>query len=244
MSTMYKFILAAVVVVVVAGGGWYAWQSQSSDDLVALASQPGAKVTDAQVDRLVAKIARFLVVPANEKPIVLVLSDAESRAQQQPFYRDAKNGDILFVYGTKAIIYDVRADKLVNVGPIQRNDATPVPSPADGTASGSAQVSPSASPAGTPVAPEKITIDVRNGTTTAGLATTTANELKKNTWVTVGKVGDAKGTFTKTVLVDLSKGAKPNAIAQLERIYGVTAVKEIPKGESTSTADALVIVGK
>jgi hypothetical protein len=239
----YKLIIALAVVVVVVAGGWWAWRSQSAGSLANLANDPTAKLTDGQVQDLVAQIGKFMVVPSDEKPSVVVLRDTATLAQQQPFYRGAKDGDILVIYSNRAIIYDPKDQKLVNVGPIQRNDATPVPS-SDVTASGSAQATPSASPSASPAAPEKVTVDVRNGTSTAGLAGTTASELKKNKWVTIGKTGDAKGAYSKTVLVDLSKGKKPGAIAQLEKLLGVTAVTEVPKGESTSTADVLVIVGK
>jgi maltose-binding protein MalE len=162
-------------------------------------------------------------------------------AQQQPFYRGSKDGDVLVVYSNRAIIYDAKANKLVNVGPISRNEATPVPT-TDVTASGSAQLTPT--PAGTPAEPEKITVDVRNGTSVAGLAGQTATELKKLAWITVGVVGDAKGSFSSTVIVDQTAGKKPNAVKALETKYGVTAVTTLPKGEQTSTADVLVIVGK
>jgi hypothetical protein len=224
----------------VAGGGWWAWSSQAGDGLDTLGDDPTAKITDEQVQALVGRISKFMVVP-DEKPSVVVIRDADSLAQQQPFYRGSKDGDVLVVYSSRAIIYDAKSNKLVNVGPINRNEATPVPSP-DTVASGSAQLTPT--PAGTPAEPEKVTVDVRNGTSTAGLAGQTATDLKKLTWVTVGKIGDAKGTFTKTVIVDLSAGKKPNALKALETKFGVTAVTELPKGEQTSTADILVIVGK
>ncbi len=241
MNATSKIILGLVLVVVVAVGGWWAFTSQSDGGLANLSENAGAKLTDAQIQQVVERVGSFMVLPADETPTGVVLRDVATLAQQQSFYKDAKDGDVLLVYSSRAIIYDVQANKLVSVSPITRNDATPVPSV---IASGSAEVSPSASVAVTPAAPEKVTIDVRNGTTTAGLAGSTASDLKKNSWVTIGKLGDAKGSYKATVLVDLSKGTKPGAVAALEKLLGVTAVSEIPKGEQSSTADILVIVGK
>jgi hypothetical protein len=233
----YKLVLGIALVIVVGVGGWWAFSSQSGNGLANISA--GTKLSDAQVQEVIGLIGKFMVVPTDEKPSVVVLKDVASLEAQQSFYHGAKDGDILILYSTRAIIYDAAANKLVAMGPVQRNEATPAP-----TASGSAAFSPSPSVSATPIAPEKVTVDVRNGTTTAGLAGTMASTLKKNTWVTIGAVGDAKGSFTKTVLVDLSKGKKPGAVAELERILKVTAVTELPKGESTSTADLLIIVGK
>lgn len=232
MKTSPKLLYGSVLIVAVAVGGWFVWGSQSSNDLATIGEGSATKPTDDQVARLVARIGQFMVVPSDETPSVTILRNVEEQAQQQVFYKDAKNGDVLVVYSARAIIYDPKNDKLVNVGPIERTEP----------ASSSAQASPS--PTGTPIPPEKVTIDVRNGTSTAGLAGTTASSLKKNTWVTIGVVGDAKGAYTETTIVDLSKGKKPGAVAALEKTFGVAAVTELPKGEASSTADILVIVGK
>lgn len=234
-----KLVIGLVVIVLVGVGVWWAFSAQSGNSLANLSANAGTKLTDSQVQQVVDNIGKFMVVPADEKPSVVVLRDVASLEAQQPFYHGAKDGDLLVLYSSRAIIYDPAANKLVAVGPVQRNDATPAP-----TASGSVNFSPSPSVSATPGAPEKVTIDVRNGTSIAGLAGSTASSLKKNTWVTVGTVGDAKGSYTKTVLVDLSGGKKPNAIAALAEILKVTAVTELPRGEAATTADVLVIVGK
>lgn len=242
MKATYKLILAVLLLGAVGAGGWFAWKAQSGGDLANLSANAGAKLSDEQVAQLIERVSRFMVVPSDEKPSVVIIRDAATLAEQQSFYRGAKDGDILIIYSSRAIIYDAKANKLVNVGPIVRNDNPP---PVDATASGSASSPlPSVAASITPVPPEKVTVDVRNGTTTAGLAGATASELKKNTWVTVGKVGDSTGSFTATVIVDLSGGKKPGALAELERLLGVTAVTAIPTGEASSTADVLVIVGK
>jgi uncharacterized protein (UPF0333 family) len=243
MKTTYKLLFGLVLVAVVSVGGWWAFSSQSSDDLANLSANAGAKLTETQVDAVVARISKFMVVPETERPSVVVLKDTASLAQQQAFYKDAKDGDVLVVYSTRAIIYDAKANKLVGVSPIQQNTATPVPSP-DGTASGSAQLTPTPSASTSPLVPEKVTIEVRNGTSTVGLAGKTASDLKKNAWVTSTKAADANGLYKTTVIVDISGGKKPGAIAALEKIFGVTAVTALPAGEAKSTSDVLVIVGK
>lgn len=234
MKTPYKLILGLVLVVLVGAGGYYAWQYNAGRGSLENLSAD-AKLSDSQVSELVARVSKFLVVPSDEQPSVVVISGVEQLAAQQSFYKGAKDGDILILYSSRAIIYDVQANKLVNVGPIVRND-TPAPS---------GSPDPSASPSATPT-PEKITVDVRNGTATAGLATTTANTLKKNTLFTIGKIGDAAGSFKETVVVDLTKNSpgKSAAVAQLAKELNATVVTALPTGEAASTADAVVIIGK
>lgn len=237
---MYKFLLGIVIVVAVAAGGYVVWTSNSGDDLANLSANASSKLTDDQVSRIVERIGKFMVLPEDETPTVVVVRDAEN-SQQQAFYKGVKNGDVLVVYSKTAILYDPVNNKLLNVSPLSRSEATPQPSASpDAQASGS----PSASPSTTPTAPEKVTVDVRNGTSTPGLAGSTANELKKFSWVTIGTLGDAVGSYKATVLVDLSKGTKPGAVAELAKKLGVTAVTELPKGEKSTSADILVIVGK
>ncbi len=84
MKTTYKLILGLAVVVVVAGGGYYAWQANMSRDSLANLTS-AAKLTDAQVSELVSRIEKFLVVPTDEKPSVVVIQDVASLAAQQSF---------------------------------------------------------------------------------------------------------------------------------------------------------------
>lgn len=241
---MYKFLLGLVIVVAVAAGGYVVWSSNAGDDLANLSANASSKLTDNQVSRIVERIGKFMVLPENETPTVVVVRDAEN-SQQQAFYKGVKNGDVLVVYSKTAILYDPVNNKLLNVSPLSRSEATPQPSASpDAQASGSPSASVAASPSTTPVTPEKVTVDVRNGTSTPGLAGSTANDLKKFSWVTIGKLGDAVGSYKATVLVDLSKGTKPGAVAELAKKLGITAVTELPKGEQSTSADILVIVGK
>lgn len=241
MKTSYKLILGLVLVILVGAGGWWAFNSQSGDSLANLSANAGEKLSDSQVQTIISRVSKFMVVPSDEKPSVVVLRGTAELAAQQPFYRDAKDGDVLIVYSTRAIIYDAKENKLVSVSPIQQNTATPVPS---SVASGSAQLTPT--PTATPPAPEKSTIEVRNGTSTAGLAGKMASDIgaKYKAWVTSTKTGDAKGTYSATVLVDLTAGKKPGALAALEVYTGVKATTTLPKGEVASTADFLIIIGK
>lgn len=91
---------------------------------------------------------------------------------------------------------------------------------------------------------ENASVIVLNGTTTTGLATIKSDELKSYGYNVV-KVGDAPTkTYTKTVLVDMTKGVKKYTKNYLEKRLGVTAVTSLPDTNIvTDTADFVIIVG-
>ncbi len=235
MRSTYTFIIVALIVIGIAAGGWWVWRNSSGD--LANISADTERLSDAQAQQVIARIGQFMVIPTDEKPSIAVVHDVTTLAQRQSFYADAKDGDVLVVYSTRAIIYDPKSDKLVNVGPIARTETTVSASLSADQAGASVSPTPS-------VAPEKATVDVRNGTSQAGLAGTTVSSLKKNSWVTNATATDASGTYTATVLVDRTAGKKPGALAALETLFSAKAVQELPKGEATSTADFVVILGK
>ncbi len=91
---------------------------------------------------------------------------------------------------------------------------------------------------------ENASIVILNGTNTTGLATLKSTELKSYAY-NVTQVGDAPTkTYTKTVLVDLTKGVKKYTKTYLEKRLGVTAVTSLPDAAiAPGTADFVIILG-
>ena len=85
---------------------------------------------------------------------------------------------------------------------------------------------------------------ILNGSETIGLATKTSNELKSYGY-NVTKVGDAPtSTYTKTILVDLTKGVKKYTKNYLEKRLNTTAVTSLPDPNiNPGTAEFVIIVG-
>ncbi len=76
-----------------------------------------------QVQAIIDKVSKLMILPS-EAPQVLVLQDVEKVKAQQPFFKDAENGDQVLVYPTIAIIYSPSKNKIVNVGPVIRDAQT------------------------------------------------------------------------------------------------------------------------
>lgn len=91
---------------------------------------------------------------------------------------------------------------------------------------------------------ENANLIILNGTNTAGLATLKSTELKSYGY-NVTQVGDAPTkAYSKTILVDLTKGVKKYTKTYLEKRLGVTAVTSLPDPQIVAgTADFVIIVG-
>ena len=223
-------LVIIVVLIIAAGAGYMYWRSSQ------LQGQIGDTLTDTSVATIIARIERLAAVPSGEQPTVALIRNADLASAQQDFYRGASSGDILVVYSDRALIYDPRADKIINMSLIERSappaaSVTPEPS-----------LSPDASP--TPKQ-QPLSVEVRNGTSTTGLAKATCGTIEEaDPLFSSCKTGDASKKYMTNVIVDQSKGKNPELISALEKLLGVTAVTSVPKGERESTADVLVIMGK
>jgi len=180
-------------------------------------------------DDFVIQVKKHVIVPDNEKPFVAFISDEQVAANLQPFFYQAKVGDVILMYSNKAILYRPVEDKIVNIGPvfalsnfdfdknlINANDAESA------------------------VEQKVITVDVRNGSQTAGQARTVADELSKSKWYDLIKVTNASNyNYPQTLLVNLT-GVD---VSELEDLYGITALVDLPAGETISEADVVIILG-
>lgn len=119
-------VMSLITLIAVAGFVWsYANYTKTKNKLAA-ATDPNTQqqLNKQEIESLVAKISKHMILPAGEEPTVASVTDADALKKEQPFYKDATNGDKLLVYmkEKKAIIYNVEMDLLVNVGPIYFNE--------------------------------------------------------------------------------------------------------------------------
>jgi hypothetical protein len=75
------------------------------------------------VELLKKQLSRHLVLP-KEEPLVATVTDVEKLKAEQAFYRNAKNGDKVFVWKDKALIYRGSEDRIVDFGIIVPSSAT------------------------------------------------------------------------------------------------------------------------
>lgn len=111
-----KLIILGLIIVAIVGG-LLLMQSRNS---VSFEAGSENTLSENEIEDIIAGVRAHIVLPDDEVPLIATITDVDALAATQPFYRDAKNGDLLIIYQSisKAIIYDTENDVLVNVGPI------------------------------------------------------------------------------------------------------------------------------
>jgi hypothetical protein len=184
-------------------------------------NQPAAPEED-----LLTKVSRHIVLPSSEQPFIATIENIDNLVKAQKFYEGAKNGDKLLIYRDRAIIYDPARDVLVNVGPIYVSD--------DQKTSGGSGEETAATPE-----EKALTLEIRNGSGVAGAASKLSTDLK-DTYNVIKTGNAASSDYAKTLIVNL---AKKDTADLLSKVLG-EIVFELPAGESSSTADIVIIIGK
>src|SRR5438105_13516756 len=109
-----NIIIVMVLLLVVLGGlaGYFYKQ------LYEAKSNP-QKISDAEVDSLIAKISKLIVLPEGERPTVATVTDPD-KLKDQAFFANAKKGYKVLIYtnAKKAILYNPFENRLVEVAPI------------------------------------------------------------------------------------------------------------------------------
>lgn len=184
---------------------------------------------EAEVRQIIAKVASHIVIKADEQPTVATIQDAELlRAENPNFYKDAQNGDRLLIWSDKAVLYSTSMDKLLAVLPVSLPVGT-------STATTTAMDGEEA---------EKVTIEVRNGSTTPGLGRTMADKLKAAGLTVLPATDAKKKDYAKTMIYVRSVEIyAPKTLETIRRITGATDVVEAPADETPLKGDILVIVG-
>lgn len=105
----------------------------------------------AEVKTLTDKISQIAVLPENETPTVLTVSDL-TKLKGNPFFVNAKLKNKIIIYKKtgRIILYDPFGNKIVNMGPYSENSASGSPSPTPASASETPTAASSPTPTSTP----------------------------------------------------------------------------------------------
>jgi hypothetical protein len=226
--------LAVLLVVLVGGAGYFvnaAMKSRSAGDISNIQVREG--VDPKEVASVIDRVRELVAVSRDEMPTVATVQDISVLRPQNPtLYRDAQNGDKLLVWSDKVVVFSTSMDRVLVAMPINIGPETSQTAPSD------ARVAAASATEEEP----RVTIEVRNGTPTPGVARTLSEELKKEGFQTLAP-GDANNkTYTSTVIYNTTGKAVPKTLEKLVAATGGTVVTALP-GEGTSKADLLIIVG-
>jgi hypothetical protein len=116
--------LLLVVLALVIGGGLVYGVAKKKPEFLGLPK--GSAQIQSEVDSLISEVDKLIVLPADEKPTVVTITDVE-KVKDQPFFRNAKNGDKVLIYtnAKKAILYRQSEKKVIEVGAVNINQVSP-----------------------------------------------------------------------------------------------------------------------
>jgi hypothetical protein len=185
-----------------------------------------------------------MILPGGETPTVGTITNASALSKTQPFFKDALDGDKVLVYAQaqKAILYSPSRDILVNVGPIF-SDTTFLNQPTQQTSSTSRPAVTKESPPA-PSATVPLTLVVRNGSKTPGLAIKLADSLAKEDklYKVVATEAAARKDYVGNTIVLLDPAFRTAAEALAYKLSARISTS-LPAGEKLNNASALVILG-
>ena len=113
-----SLLLGLLVVILAATTGFFAYKYHQANQQAKLLANPKAAAS-AQIDDLVAKVGKLVVLPTGEKPTVATVTDI-SKLQGQAFFAPAQNGDKVLIYtqAKKAVLYRPSENKVIEIAPL------------------------------------------------------------------------------------------------------------------------------
>ena len=127
-KTFYKFLLAYFVVsvgiIILGGGAFGVTKYQEAKREIKILEENPLATGDKEFQDIINKVGNHIILPENETPTIATVSDVDKLKENQPFFRNAKNGDKVLIYESakKAFLYNPEEDKIVDVGFVNFSD--------------------------------------------------------------------------------------------------------------------------
>lgn len=236
------FLFAVLILVLI---GAYAYKTKKNGVTVGNQNAQVAQGDAREMQALIKKVSEVVVVNADEIPSIATIEDiALVRAQNPILYRGAENGDRLLVWVDKAVVFSTSQQKVLSVMPLikDQGDIQYVERLISALNGNQGTTSAPTSTTSTVSAVTNPTIEVRNGTPTAGRARTTSDELKTAGFNTVTPNDAVKKDYTKTVIFVANSAVDQAVIDRLKQATNADIVTSLP-GEAAARTDIVVIIG-
>lgn len=124
----YIKLLVLVLVSLLIGGGVATYVIKMKPELLGFSK--GQQQVLTEIDVLVSEVGKLISLPSDEKPTVATITDIE-KLKDQAFFVNAKNDDKVLIYtnAKKAILYRPSEKRIIEVGAVNINQASPTPAP-------------------------------------------------------------------------------------------------------------------
>ncbi|MCC7522528.1 LytR C-terminal domain-containing protein [Candidatus Uhrbacteria bacterium] len=224
------FVLALIVAV--SGAGYFVHASSQKNEGLLQTSEIQVRegVDPKEVEQVIKRVRELVFTNEQELPAVATIEDVSVLRPQTPvLYRDAQNGDRVLLWQDLIVVFSTVRQRVLAVMPIVGNSAS------------TANTQPPEQAQNTPV-PETPTIEVRNGTPTAGLARVLSDQLKSMGFKVLTPTDAQNKGYTKTKIWVSTDKPFPETLKRLLEVTGGEVVNTLP-AEGSTQADILIIVG-
>lgn len=210
-KSLIKIVLGVVVLVGVIGVGYWVYNRS-----VTIVDKDGKEIEVKAADyRDLKKLQSIYDLPNDIVPLIATVEDAEKLKKEQPgFFAKAVNGMRVFVYPNEAILFDIKACKIMHIGDVNIEK------------------------------PSTYNFAIYNGSKTPDVQKEFAKTLSvtfNNAKATV--FADAKGSYEKTIIVDLTAG-KNKDLENIAAKLGAKIVPLPQGEIAPKDVIALIIVGE
>lgn len=189
-------------------------------------------IAQQEIKSVVSVIGKYMDLPSDEEPTLATVTDKE-KLKDQPFFKNAQNGDKVLIYpkAAKAILFRPSTGRVIEFAPLilgaEENQGL-------GQQQSQNQNQNLA----------VVSVAIYNGTKIAGLASEYEKKLAGVESIkVVSKANAAKSDYDKTIIIDLS-GRNKDAVGRILQAVGGEVVDKLPEGENNPQADILVIAGQ
>lgn len=107
--------MVLIIIVLLSGAYFYIQYQRVKREL----AETTAVVPQNKKGIFIDEVAKLIPLPRDEEPTLIRINDAE-RAKNQPFFFNAKDGDVALLYkkAKRAILYDPVAKRIIQAGPL------------------------------------------------------------------------------------------------------------------------------
>ena len=122
-SVLFPVLILALLVLVVFIDARRRSAERQLQELSVRVGQVGDQENRERAQQIVAEVRKLIDIPTDTEPTVATIVDVAKLREQNPFYEKAENGDFLIVTATRAILYSQKQKKILDVVPVQLEQA-------------------------------------------------------------------------------------------------------------------------
>ncbi len=222
----------------------------TSDDGVVVEVTPREETPEVTKQLVLEQVLKHInldPLPEGIVPVVAEIANRDVLVAEDPIFREAANGDYFILHGTQLVFYRPVEDKIIlfqRIDPTRFQPSADEPEETEEDAVVTSTASQDVVTSTVITTAQPATIELRTGAAELSIVRDMQAVLAAQTWaVSVTLIESSTDEYTQTIVVDQTAGKNPIVLEELQRRYGGTVTTRVPRGESPSESDFVIIFG-